>query len=257
MIFKLYRFVSSENAGSKLLFIFAAFGIVALINWPTIPTAAEATPFPFPKNSCLVYSVERFGSGSDIENFPREICFSPAAKNGFLEKESVLQTTFDKDGFADLTKEDIAIWKKSLKGDSDPFFESMASKLDFHNRYFAQPKLKPGIIFYDKYPVAKITQFNGKKTYMVETNPWTDTRLTHRGAISKLWFKLQFKYNRLIYKPTERRGGSRDVVERHYYNYDTGVLEGNEKLIVERSQDEKIISSALEERSTLQEIKTQ
>lgn len=257
MIFKLHRFATSENAGSKLLFILAVFGIIALINWPTIPKAAKATPFPFQKNSCLAYAVERFNPGSDPENFPREVCFSPAAKDGFLEKDSAVQTTFDKNGFADLTKEDIAIWKKSLNGNSDPFFESMASNLNFHNKYFGQPRLEPGVIFYDKYPVAKVTEFNGKKTYMVESNPWTDTRLTHRGMISKFWLKLQLKYNRLRYKPTVRKGTSRDVVERHYYNYATGVLEGKERLVVERSQDGKILSSTVEERSTLEEIKNQ
>lgn len=256
MIFKLYSFARSGNVGSKLLFILAIFAIAYLINWPTVPKAAKATPFPFPKDSCLVYSAERFRPEANTEQFQQEVCFSSTPANGFIEKSGNMQTTFGKDGYADLTDEDIAIWKKNLGGKSDPLFDFTASRLDFHNRYFAQPKLEPGVIFYDRYPVTKLAEFNGKKTYMVETAPWIDTRLTHRGVISKLWWKLQYKYDRQVFTPTERKSGSRDTVERHYYDYATGILEGEERLIVERAQDGTVLSSTVEERRVLQEVKS-
>lgn len=254
MIFTLRKFAASGNLLGKTAFIALFFIIAYFINLPTVPKAAKATPFPFPASSCLAYSVDRFNQTAEPENYEREICFQSLDHGGFIEKSGNMQTTFDKNGFADLTDEDIKNWKQNLGAKSDPFFEQMASKLDFHNKYFSQPRLKPGTIFYDKYPVAKITEFNGKKAFMVEANPWTDTRLTHRGVLSRFWWSLQYKYNRLIYKPTERKSGSRDVVERHYYGFDTGILEGKERLLVERSIEGKVLSSTIEERSTLTRI---
>jgi len=254
MLFTLHKFITGDRVVSKLLYIIVFFAVIYLLNLPTVPKAAKATPFPFPENSCLIYQATRLQNDVDNLSYPQKICFSNNHDGSFVEKQANLQTSFDKKGFADLTDADVANWKNNLKASNDPFFAAVASSLNFHNRYFGQPKLKPGIIFYNKYPVGEATEFNNQKTYLVEVNPWTDTNLTYRGVISKFWSGLQRKYNRLRYQPTERKFSSRDKIERYYYNYETGILEGKEILIVERSPDGKIISSTMEERSVLQEI---
>lgn len=216
------------------------FGLVALSDKFMGPKMAGFVPLPFADGQCLTYKA----SFAKEQNRPIEnkVCFEKRNSGGFLEKEGPLETPYGENGLTNYAAQDIEKLKQvtGFKG-INVFDKNIIKDMKNHSRFYSQANLQPGDVFYNKYTVREFADFNGKATFVVETAPWIDTTMTTKGPVGKAFWGFIKKYDKRIYKPTVRTGSSTDVVERYYYDKNTGILEGMERFRVIRDIEGSII----------------
>lgn len=240
------RIFSGRKSLVFAMTIVAIFGGYALER-VTTPRVAKAIPFPFQDGECLKYS-QIYINMPDSASSEYDVCFDKT-ESGFTEKGGERTSTYNTDGFLRLTEDDKASWKKVLGKNKENtsriesiLLENALSDLDSHNVFYGPPDLSVGDLFYDKYPVSELADYNSESAYVVERNPWTDTRISDKGVVLKNFWKSMFRFNRLVFKPTIRTGQSNDLIERFYYSRSSGVLLGSERMWVTRDKSGKIIS---------------
>lgn len=243
---------------------FIIFAIVALLIFnsyalerATTPHIAEIVSVPFQDGECLKYS-QIYSNAPDLAPLEYDVCFYNT-ESGFTEKWGGRTSTYNVDGFLRLTESDKESWRKVLGKDKEDqsriellLLENVLGDLNSHSIFYGPPDLYVGNLFYDKYLVSGFADYNGEPAYIVEHDSWTDTRISDKGVVLKNFWKLMFRFNRLVFKPTIRTGLSDDVIERFYYSRKTGILHGSERIWVKRDKNGNIISedSLLKERNS-------
>lgn len=233
-----------------------AFLVVAIIfilfsgyflDLKTAPVKAPIVDFPFKDDQCLTY--EQYFHLQQDESTNSKVCFQ-LDQDGFIEVWDGRTTTYDSHGFANLSVNDIESWKNVLGEREDKrsfaqnyLFDSIADDLNYHNIFYGPPDLSIGYIFYNGHKVKEFSEYNGESVYVVENSSWEDTRLTDKGIISKVFWRIMFDYNRLVFEPTQREGSSNDLIERLYYSRTTGILQGIERIWVVRDKNGNVLSS--------------
>lgn len=213
----------------------------------TAPIKAPIVDFPFKDGQCLTYEQD-FNLQQD-EPASSKTCFH-LDQDGFMEVWDGRTTTYDIQGFADLSEKDIESWKNVLGENEDKrgfaqnyLFDSVAKDLNYHNIFYGPLNLSIGHIFYNGHKVKEFAEYNNEPVYVVENSSWEDVRLADKGIISRTFWRIMFNYNRLVFKPTRRTGPSNDLIERLYYSRTTGILQGIERVWVVRDKDGNVLSA--------------
>lgn len=221
-------------------FLVGVFVILFLINYFTIPTEVKTLGTPFSVNQCISYKLSYRG---EAETLNKEVCYENLSDGGFVEKVTsqgspTIQATHDRNGITNMTEKDLAANSNAypnvfkIGGIDGEMLKRTQANMKLHSIYFGPSNPKLGTLF-NKNPITRYTEFNGKKVYEVVQDPQIDTDIISRGKISQAYWKFAYKYN-LRFKKTPRTKTGNQIVEKLYYNADTGLLEGSERFTLIR-----------------------
>lgn len=236
--------------------VFAGIMLIYCLDVFTVKYVAPPVLFPFTDGECLTYEISYPNSNNPAVN--SEVCFKKKGDN-FIEYVAgppwlarKLTTTYNLNGFSVLSQEDIDYRLKAFSRDKNlPLFlrqeeEKILRNIREHSKFFGPADLKPGDLFYNKFPVKEFSEYNGEPVYVVEIHPWENTQYRDKGLISKLFLNLfafgTHRRQQFILGYPKRAKASDDLIERHYYSRNSGVLVGSERLWVSRDIKGNIVS---------------